>query len=149
MSAKAATLGVGLLEVFDLTTSDSSALQNVSTRGLVGVGSNVLIGGLIIGPGQNPTVIARAIGPSLATAGISNPLSEPLLELHDSNGALLETNSGWKDTSAAELTAIGFAPADDRECAIIRSLPTGSYTTVVRGESGSTGIALVELYRTP
>lgn len=147
MSSKTGELGVGLVEIYDLGSGEAAVLQNVSTRGLVGIGSNILIGGLIVGAGQSPTVIARAIGPSLAAAGIQNPLSDPLLELHDSNGELLETNDSWRDPDALTAAAPGIAPVDDREAAIVRQLAPGNYTTIVRGVNNSTGIALVELYR--
>lgn len=147
MSNKTSELGVGLVEIYDLGSGGAAVLQNVSTRGLVGIGSNIMIGGLIVGPGQSPTVVARAIGPSLAAAGIQNPLSDPLLELHGSNGELLATNDSWKDSDALTTAAPSIAPDDDREAAIVRQLPPGNYTTILRGMNDSTGIALVELYR--
>lgn len=147
MSSKTGELGVGLVEIYDLGSGEAAVLQNVSTRGLVGTGSNILIGGLIVGPGQSPTVVVRAIGPSLSAAGIQNPLNDPLLELHDGNGELLETNDNWKDSDALIKAAPGIAPTDDREAVIVRQLAPGNYTTIVRGVNNSTGIALIELYR--
>src|SRR5207248_1198702 len=81
--------GNGLVEVYDLDSNSSSTLANLSTRGYVGVGDNVMIGSLIIGAGDSPTVVVRAIGPSLAASGIANPLLDPTVELHDGNGAVI------------------------------------------------------------
>jgi hypothetical protein len=147
MSGKSTALGVGLVEIYDLSDDDLTDLQNVSTRGLVGVGNNVMIGGLIVGPGQSPTIIARAIGPTLGALGIQNPLEDPLLELRDSNGALVESNDNWKDSNEVGVTATAIAPADERESAIVRQLAPGNYTTVLRGNNNTAGIALVEIYR--
>lgn len=149
MSNKSSGLGVGLVEIYDLGSDDAAALQNVSTRGLVGVGDNILIGRLIVGAGQSPTVVARAVGPSLAAAGIQNSLSDPLLELHDSNGVLLETNDSWASQNGDTTIPPAFAPADNREAAIMRQLAPGAYTAIVRGANNSFGVALVELYRIP
>ncbi|HEY1769199.1 MAG TPA: hypothetical protein VGG02_02970 [Chthoniobacterales bacterium] len=149
MSGKNSTPGVGLVEAYDLTPTTTSSLQNVSTRGFVGTGENVMIGGLIIGQGQNPTVVARGLGPSLADAGIRNPLADPMLELHDSNGDAIAVNDNWRDTQIDAIKATGLAPTRDRESAIVESLPAGNYTTVLRGNHNSTGVALVEVYTLP
>lgn len=74
-------------------------------------------------------------------------LSDPILELHDSTGATIATNDNWQD-SADEQAIIdaGFAPSDENESAILRTLDPGSYTAVVRGVGDTTGTALVEVY---
>jgi hypothetical protein len=147
MSGNNSAMGVGLAEVYDLAPTDRSALQNVSTRGFVATGQNVIIGGLIVGQGQPPTVVSRAIGPSLSKFGINNPLLNPMLELRNANGALMAANDNWKDTQADAINDTGLAPTDAREAAIVKSLPPGNYTTILRGVGNSTGVALVELYR--
>jgi hypothetical protein len=123
-------------------------LRNISARGLVAGGDNVLISGFIVGGSAlaNNGVVARAIGPSMSNSGVSNPLSDPLLELHDSTGATIATNNNWQDTQKAEITATGLAPTNDRESAIFATLPAGNYTAVVRSGDGSTGTAVVEVY---
>ncbi len=123
-------------------------LRNISTRALVLTGENVLIGGFIVGGNALFTnaVVARAIGPSLSDAGIANPLQDPVLELHDSSGALVASNDNWQDTQAAQISTTGLAPTDPRESAILIRLATGSYTVIVRGTGNSTGVALVEVY---
>jgi len=123
-------------------------LRNISARGLVGTGDNVLIGGFIVGGNglANNAVVARAIGPSLAQAGVNNPLPDPVLELHNSAGAIVASNDNWQDTQAAQIIAIGLAPRDPSESAVYATLPAGSYTAVVRGAGDTTGVGLVEVY---
>jgi len=141
--------GIGLLEIYDLSIGAKSTLANISTRGFVGTGDDLLIGGFIPGPtGHAPLkVLVRALGRSLTKQGVKGALQDPLLELHDAHGILL-ANDNWKDASnAAEIQAI-LPPPDDRESAIITTLaPSNSgYTAVVRGAGGSIGVALVEVF---
>ena len=85
-------------------------------------GRSVLIGGFIIRGNDPKEVVLRAIGPSLAGFGISNPLADPVLELHGSDGSLITTNDNWKDTQQSEIEASGFQPQDDLESAILSTL---------------------------
>ena len=90
------TTGVGVVEVYDLDTAANSKLANISTRGLVQTGNDILIGGFIAGNGVT-RVIIRAIGPSLGEAGVANPLQDPTLELHDGSGTtIVHPNDNWK-----------------------------------------------------
>lgn len=137
------TSGVGLVEAY----GDGASLSNLSSRGLVGTGGNVLIGGFIVGEGnQSPRIVVRAIGPSLQAFGVADPLADPVLELHDGNGLLVRTNDDWSDTQADALQTVGLAPADAAESAILMRLAAGSYTAIVRGKNDTTGVALVEIY---
>jgi hypothetical protein len=138
--------GIGLVEVYDLQTSASSKLANLSTRGLVGSGQNVMIGGTIVTGSDAARVIFRAIGPSLVGAGITNALNDPQLDLFDANGGRIASNNNWKDSQQAAITGTGLAPASEAESAIIVDLPPGSYTAIVSGVNGASGIALVEAY---
>jgi hypothetical protein len=137
--------GQGLVEVYDLDPK-ASLLANISTRGRVETGDNVMIGGFVIGGKEPAQVIVRAIGPSLADKGISLPLSDPLLELHDASGKTISTNDNWRSTQQNDIIATGLAPADDKESAILATLGPGSYTAIVRGQNNATGVALVEIY---
>jgi phospholipase/lecithinase/hemolysin len=144
------TTGNALVEVYDLEPGTDSTLANLSTRGFVGTGDNVMIGGLIVGNGDSPILVLRAIGPSLASSGIANPLLDPTLEIYDSNGALLVLNDDWIDFGTQAVEATLLAPPDDREAAFVAAFLTpGSYTAIVRGKAGATGVALVEAYRIP
>jgi hypothetical protein len=150
LSGANSSTGIGLVEVYDLDADITSQLANVSTRGFVGTGDNVMIGGIIIGPkgAADATVVVRAIGPSLGAAGVTGSLVDPTLELHDSNGAIIASNDDWQDdpAQAALLEAANFAPTDPHESAIYTTLATASYTAIVQGKNGTTGVALVEAY---
>jgi hypothetical protein len=137
--------GVALVEVYDRDLANSS-IANISTRSDIGTASDVLIGGFIVGGADPTNVIIRALGPSLGTFGVANPLPDPVLELHDSNGALLSSNDSWRSDQEEEILATHIAPSDDREAAIVATLPPGSYTAVVHDTRFSTGIALFEVY---
>ena len=123
-------------------------LHNLSARGLVQTGDNVLIAGFILGGNAltNNAVVVRAVGPSLSNAGITNPLSDPTLEIRNSAGELIATNNDWQDRQQAELTAIGLSPGHARDSAIYALLPAGAYTAIVRGVGNATGTAVVEIY---
>jgi phospholipase/lecithinase/hemolysin len=138
--------GIGLVEAYDLDSAAISTLANTSTRGLVQTDDNVLIGGFIIGNGGSDTVVVRAIGPSLADAGVANPLADPTLDLYDANGAIILSDDNWRETQESLIQSTGLAPTDDLESAVIRSLEPGNYTAIVRGKDGGTGVALVEVY---
>ena len=145
-----ATLPEGInLDVigYDLTAAipppGPTILGNISTRSLVKTGDQVLIGGFIVTGTQPKKVIVRAIGPSLPIPGV---LPNPFLELHDSSGALIDSNDNWRTDQEQEIIATGLAPSNNDESAIVMTLDPGSYTAIVRGANGGTGIALVEVY---
>ena len=138
--------GIGLVEVYDLQPSAASKLGNLSTRGSVGTGQGVMIGGTIVAGPDSARVVFRALGPSLAAVGIQNPLRDPQLELFDANGARIAANNNWKDSQGAAIAGAGFAPGDDLESAVLADLSPGNYTAVVSGVNGATGVALVEAY---
>jgi hypothetical protein len=120
---------------------------NISTRLNVQTGDNVLIGGFIVSGNSSAKVLLRGIGPSLSASGVSTPLQDPTLELHDSSGSSIDFNDNWSDSSqAADIQATGLAPTDSRESAILRTLPSGGYTAILRGKGDTTGVGLVEAY---
>jgi hypothetical protein len=139
--------GMGLVEVYDLDPATDARLGNISTRGFVRTGDGVLIGGFIIGGGNGQTsVLLRAIGPSLTTAGIANALADPTLELRNGNGVLLQSNDNWKDSQQAAIEATGIPPQNNLEAAILAPLLPGSYTAIAAGKDGSIGVGLIEVY---
>jgi hypothetical protein len=149
LAGKNGGAGIGLLEVYDTNRAANSQLANISTRGFVQTGNNVMIGGFILGgSNQNTGIVVRGLGPSLAQFGLSPVLSDPTLELHDANGVLLMSNDDWQDNSvqAAQLSARGLAPPDPKESGIFMSLPPGTFTAILAGKNGGTGIGLVEIY---
>lgn len=141
-------VGVGLVEAFDLDQAVPSTFANISTRAFVGTASEVLIGGIIIGDGDDPhaTVLIRALGPSLTDRGVANALANPVLELHNQDGDLIAGNDDWKSTQKAAIAATGLAPSKDKESALLATLVSGNYTVVVLGVDGGMGVGLVEVY---
>jgi len=123
-------------------------LRNISTRGFVGTGDNVLIGGFILGGNGmvNQALLFRALGPSLTAFGVPGALQDPTLQLFNSSGVVIAFNDNWRDTQQSQIQATGLAPTDDRESAIYATLPAGAYTAIVRGANNTTGVALVEVY---
>ncbi len=143
-------VGIGLVEAYDLDATTASTLANISTRGLIQTGDNVMIGGFIIGggaEGEVGTIVVRAIGPSLTPFGVVGALQDPTLELHDGDGSLLAANDNWKDgPDQATIMNDGLAPTDDAESALLANLMPGAYTAIVRGVGDTTGVGLVEAY---
>ena len=146
VSGKNGGTGIGLVDVYELDAT-TSIFRDLSTRGFVGTGDNALIGGLIIGNGEQPVIVVRAIGPTLGSFGITQPLQDPTLEVRDSNGGLISFNNDWQDNTPTAVKAALLQPQDSRESAVVLSLPAGNYTAIVRGKNGTTGVALVEAYR--
>jgi hypothetical protein len=112
----------------------------------VQTGDQVGIGGFIITGSAPKRVIIRAIGPSLARYGIAGVLADPVLELHGPAGFVTIINNNWRDTQEAEILATGIAPLNDLESAIVATVAPGPYTAIVRGNGGTSGVALVEVY---
>ncbi|PYI92061.1 MAG: hypothetical protein DME97_11475 [Verrucomicrobia bacterium] len=136
--------GIALVEVYD-TSIGSTQLGNISTRGFVQTGDNVMIAGLVVAS-HNKQVVVRALGPTLTGFGINNALPDPTLSLYDGNGVLLFFNDDWKDTQENSISGTGLAPTNESESAIAGTLSPGSYTAIVRGFQNATGNALVEVY---
>lgn len=139
--------GIAVVEGYDLDPDRSSKLANISTRGFIQTGDNVMIGGFILGGGTGATrVVVRGIGPSLGAFGIANPLVDPMLELHDANGALIDENDDWR-TNQALIESTGLQPSHDAESALLLSNPAlGVYTAILRGKNGGVGVGVVEAY---
>ena len=138
------TTGIALVEAYDLDLGADSILANISTRGLVQTGDDVMIGGIIILGTDAQEVLLRAIGPSLPLTGA---LADPTLELHDKDGATIATNDDWRSDQEAEIMATTIPPTDDAESAILMTLTPDAYTAIVRGKDDTIGIALVEAYQ--
>lgn len=155
LRGKDGTTGVGLVEVYELDGLSEPSLRNISARGPVGVGDNVMIGGFVIGGGLgtggsgSASVVLRGRGPSLSQYGVPGALQDPTIELHNGNGALLAFNDNWKEAQQASVLATGLAPPDDRESAIVSVLASGAYSVVLRGRDTTTGIGLVEVFEVP
>ena len=150
LSGSGGDSGIGLVEVYDLDAESFADLGNVATRGLVGTEINVLIGGFVIRDdsftNQSQTVLVRGIGPSLATL-VSNTLPDPFIELHDAQGAEIDSNDDWGDSpDAGAISLTTLAPTHQKESAILKTLSPGAYTAVLRGAHGEVGVGSVEVY---
>lgn len=137
--------GVGLIEAYDLDRTVDSKMANISTRGLVQTGNNVLIAGTIVLGTAPQRVIVRGIGPSL---GLQGQLEDPTLELRDGNGTVLRANDNWRSDQEQEIIATTIPPSNDMEAALVHTLPGNgaTYTAILRGANNTTGIAVIEIY---
>ncbi len=129
---------------YDLDRTVNSKLANISTRGLVQTGDDVMIGGFILLGEDSQRVIIRALGPSLPLLG---KLGDPQLQVYNNDGMLIAANDNWRTGGQeAAIIATGVAPTNNLESAVVRTLPPGNYTAVVKGVSNAIGLALVEVY---
>jgi hypothetical protein len=134
--------------VYDTNPGVFAELTNVSTRGLVGTGQSVMIGGFITGGGNSSTqVVVRGLGPTLTQFGVSGALADPVVTLVDGNGNVIQNNNDWKNTQQAAIQATGLAPPNDLEAAILATVAAGNYTAILSGNGGGTGVGLVEIYK--
>jgi glucose/arabinose dehydrogenase len=132
-------------QVFRVSALPAQAL-NISGRARVETGQGVVISGFIVTGTTPKRVGVRALGPTLANFGVLGPLADPIIHLNRGDGSLVMVNDNWKNTQQAEITAAGLAPPDDREAALIATLPAGNYTAIVSGKNGGTGVTLAEVY---
>jgi beta-glucanase (GH16 family) len=142
----------GAVQAAALTSSGTSKLSNISTRGSVGTGANVLIGGFVVSGASPETVLIRASGPALAASPFNVPgtLSDPLLQLY-SGSSVIASNQGWGGSApvasaAAEVGAFTWSDPSSNDSALLMTLPPGSYTASISGASGDTGVSLLEVY---
>jgi hypothetical protein len=158
---------VVLVEVYDADTGTPAArFINLSARSQAGTGSQTLIAGFAVTGTGSETVLIRADGPGLTQFSVSGVLAAPQLTLYDSNSKAIATNVGWSTAptlggspvqstiagaTTATFTQVGafLLTANSGDCAIVATLPPGSYTAQVTGANSSTGVALVEIYEVP
>ena len=140
-----ASSNLGYHYTYGVTKAIPQRLANISTRGFIGTGEQVLIGGFIVKDGGK-IVLMNAKGPSLAAQGVANPIQNPKLDLYR-NGQIIASNASWRSNSnAAEIAASGAGPTNDLEASLQVGLEAGGYTVIVSGENGSQGIGLVEVF---
>jgi hypothetical protein len=149
MRGKNNTSGIGVVDMFDIGLAANARLANVSSRGFIGTGDNILIGGFFAGPQTAAVtgVVFRAIGPSLSNFGVPQPMQDPTIEIHNRDGDIIASNDDWQTDQKTAIEATGLAPSDSRESAILlRNFDPGPYTAIVRGKNNTTGVGLVEIY---
>ncbi len=137
--------GVSLFELYNLDHTQGSVV-NISTRGRVQTGDQIMIGGFILGGSTVTDVIVRALGPSLIPKGVPDALLDPTLDLYDSEGTLVASNDDWRSTQERAILGTSLAPTDDHEAAIVKTLAPGAYSALIRGSGNTTGVALFEVF---
>ncbi len=147
--------GIALAEIYDGPPSGHTGrLLNISARARIGGGDAVLIAGTVLDGGGSARILIRAVGPTLATQAVGDPLLDPVLKLC-SGQTVLATNDDWGSSRPDEIAAAAAAahafplPAGSRDAALIAPLVSGAFTVIVEGKSGASGVALVELYLLP
>jgi hypothetical protein len=146
VSGVGGTTGVAIVEVFEVDAV-TVPLINIATRGKVLTGADVMIGGFIIQGSSPQAVVVRARGPSLTLVGVPGALANPQLQLF-SGANRIAFNDNWAEAAnAADITASGFAPSEPLESAILVTLQPGAYTAIVTGVGGTTGVAIVEVFK--
>jgi len=160
--------GVALAEIYDSSVNPQGKYQrlvNISTRGFVGTGEDVLIGGFVVTGNSPKKVLIRGAGPALAQFGVGSVLLEPLLKIYDHNGVLLAQNNHWETAltttggpgasgavkiaaATAAVGAFAFDPGS-ADAAVVITLAPGAYTAQVSGVASTTGVALIEFYEIP
>jgi hypothetical protein len=140
--------GTGVIEAYDLSTTSNSTLANISTRGLVAAGDDVMIAGFILtgDSDRSANILLRGIGPSLTKFNVSGALPNPAIEVRDVNGSIVAANDDWQATQKTELETLGVAPSDPKEAALLQKLATGSYTVLLSGANHVGGVGLIEVY---
>jgi len=129
-------------------STSTTRLLNVSVRGVAGSGANVLIGGFVV-TGGTKQMLVRGIGPTLTGFGIAGALPNPLMTLFGSDSSVLVSSGPWG--GAASLTSVfnrvgAFAlAANSADSASVQSV-AGNATLQVTPSSGSSGVALAEIY---
>jgi hypothetical protein len=153
LRGKADGTGIGVIEAYDLDQGANSKLANISTRGFIETGDNVMISGLILGGGEDgSSLLIRGLGQSLTQFGINNVLPNPIVELHNADGALVISNDNWKtndqtqESQEADVNGTTLSPSNNFESAVVATLAPGNYTAVLRGKGGGTGVGLLEIY---
>ncbi|MFL6568135.1 MAG: matrixin family metalloprotease [Chthoniobacterales bacterium] len=139
--------GTGLVELYDLHANTGGRAQNISTRGQVQTGDDVMIAGFIVGGTQPKEVVVRGIGPSLLDSNVPGALLDPTIEVHSASGQTIASNDNWQtDPGATRVMTLNLAPKRNAESAIDLTLNPGTYTAIMRGVNNSTGIGLIEVY---
>ena len=153
LSDKEGDVGVALLEIYEIGTSENSdvRLTNLSSRGFVGDGNSVMIGGFVIVGEVEMKLLIRGLGPDLANRNVSGSLANPHLDLYVGN-TVLQSNDDWDEGGAGEmlgafsLVNTSPLPEGSKDSALIVTLGSGVYTVIMRGESGATGVGLLEIF---
>jgi hypothetical protein len=141
--------GIGVVETYDIGLDANARLANLSSRGFIGTGDDILIGGFFAGPQTAAVtrVVVRALGPSLAQFNVPQPMQDPTIEVRNRDGNLVGANDNWQTDQKTAIEATGLQPSDLRESAIVLSnFDPGPYTAIVKGKGGAVGVGMVEIF---
>jgi hypothetical protein len=154
LAGAGSSTGIGLVEVYETNTADVAHLINISTRGEVGTGGNILIAGFVVEGTQAATVLVRAVGPTLSSFNVAGFLANPVLTVFNSGDNPIATNTGWgTGTNPSQITSVGVSVGafaltpGSADSALVLTLQPGNYSMQVAGANGATGIALAEVYQ--
>ncbi len=136
--------GVAIVEVFELDTQ--SRLENISTRGFVGTGDDVMIGGFIIDGDTSKRVVIRGRGPSLADFGVQGALMNPNLTLTRVTGEYIDSNDDYATHAESANLPVQFIPTNAAESVIMTTLEPGAYTAILNGVGNTEGVGIVEVF---
>lgn len=137
--------GVGIVEAFEVDQPDSP-LINLSSRGYVQTGGNVMIGGFVVTGDAPQTVLIRGVGPNLANSGVGDVLADPQLTLYSGQTIIAANNDWGASANVADIQATGLAPAQSKEAAILITLNPGPYTVILSGVGNTSGVGIVEVF---
>jgi len=154
---------LGLVEIFDATEAlpndATNRIVNLSTRGFIGTGDNILIGGFIVKGQVSSKLLIRGVGPSLALESFNGPVAGHITDtsiILIPPGAAVEdwiTNDDWEDEgNSAEIVAVSDAvgatnfETGSKDSAILIDADPGLYTFFLTGVEGGTGIGLIEVF---
>jgi hypothetical protein len=150
IQAKGTGPGVVLVEAYDTGEATAARLVNVSARNRVGTGDDILIAGFALSGSGAKRLLIRAVGPTLGAAPFNVPgvLSNPKLEIYNSDGVKVTENDDWDPQLSTTFLGVGafLLNSGSRDAALVTTLPAGSYTVQVKGADGGTGEALIEIY---
>jgi hypothetical protein len=158
VSGVGSTTGVALAEIYEVSSTGTARLINISTRALVGTGANILIPGFVIGGTGTEQLLVRGDGPALTQFGVSGALAAPSLGVYNSAGTEIASNIGWGTSttpapsqiaSVAAFVGAFALTANSADCAQVVNLSPGAYTIQISGVSSTTGVALAEVYEVP
>jgi hypothetical protein len=137
-------------------TFSDGILSNLSTRGQIGTGANIMIGGFVVGGTVPKQLLIRADGPALTALGVTGAIAATQLSVYGtaSSTVPVASNTGWSSTTTnasavtnAEMATGAFTLlAGSADSALVATFAPGAYTAQVAGVGADTGVGLVEIY---
>lgn len=156
VASTGAGTGIALVEAYDVDTPTSFAADrvvNISTRGFIGTGDNILIGGFVVGGTSAKKILVQGLGPALTKFGVNGTLADPVLKIFTASGKIVRENDDWTTGNDEALvneatTKTGATPmsSGSKDAAILITLPPGAYSAQLSGSGSATGVGLIAVY---